>query len=165
MTTITCPNCAWENDASNKRCVHCNCKLGAISAGGQVAAPQKQSRSSSPANIVDAVFCSSCSVQIAREAAFCPSCGHPNKAAANYGYASGNGMVDGMPIKSRVAAGLLALFVGGLGVHKFYCGHIGLGVVYLIFFWTFIPAIIAFIEGIIYLTSPNDEVFTKRYCQ
>ena len=51
MTTITCPNCAWENDASNKRCVHCNCKLGAISAGGQVAAPPKQSRSSSPANI------------------------------------------------------------------------------------------------------------------
>ena len=94
----------------------------------------KQSRSSSPANIVDAVFCSSCSAQIAREATFCPSCGHPNKAAANYGYASGNGMVDGMPIKSRVAAGLLALFVGGLGVHKFYCGHIGLGVVYLIFF-------------------------------
>ena len=38
-------------------------------------------------------------------------------------------------------------------------------VIYLLFFWTFIPAIIAFIEGIIYLTSPNDHVFTKRYCQ
>ena len=72
--------------------------------------------------------------------------------------------IDGKIIKSRTAAGLLALFLGGIGVHKFYCGSVGLGIVYLIFFWTFIPAIIAFIEGIIYLTQPNDETFTRRYC-
>ncbi len=41
---------------------------------------------------------------------------------------------------------LLALFLGGLGAHKFYMGHIGLGVLYLLFFWTFIPAIVALVE-------------------
>jgi len=44
---------------------------------------------------------------------------------------------------------ILALFLGGLGVHKFYFGQIGLGIVYLLFCWTFIPTIIALIEAII----------------
>ena len=48
--------------------------------------------------------------------------------------------------KSRIAAALLAFFLGGFGVHKFYLGKIGQGFLYLIFCWTFIPAIIAFIE-------------------
>lgn len=53
--------------------------------------------------------------------------------------------------KSRIAAALFALLLGGIGVHKFYLGQIGMGIVYLLFCWTFIPALIAFIEGIIYL--------------
>ncbi|MEK9780506.1 MAG: TM2 domain-containing protein, partial [Gammaproteobacteria bacterium] len=73
-------------------------------------------------------------------------------------------MVDGKIVKSKIVAFILAWFLGGFGGHKFYCGQIGMGVVYLIFCWTFIPAIIAFIEGIIYLTVRDDETFTKRYC-
>jgi len=49
--------------------------------------------------------------------------------------------------KNPTSAVLLALFLGGLGIHKFYMGKIGLGVLYLIFCWTYIPAIIAFIEA------------------
>ena len=64
--------------------------------------------------------------------------------------------------KNKVVAGLLGIFLGGLGVHKFYLGQIGLGILYLIFFWTFIPAIVGFIEGIIYLTM-SDEAFAERY--
>jgi len=86
------------------------------------------------------------------EAAACPKCAHPNKAAS---YPTG-----GAP-KSRIVAGVLALLVGGLGIHKFYLGNIGLGIVYLIFFWTFIPAIIAFIEGIIYLVQ-DDKTFSQK---
>lgn len=68
-------------------------------------------------------------------------------------------------MKSRVAAALLAFFLGGIGAHKFYCGKVGLGFLYLIFFWTWIPSIIALIEGIIYLTGANtDEEFTRKYC-
>ena len=61
-----------------------------------------------------------------------------------------------------MTAGLLALFVGGFGVHKFYLGQAGIGVVYLLFCWTGIPGIIAFIEGIILLTMSDDD-FNAKY--
>ena len=64
--------------------------------------------------------------------------------------------------KSRIAAALLAFFLGGFGAHKFYLGKIGQGFLYLIFCWTFIPAIIAFIEFIIYLCD-SDEKFARKY--
>lgn len=49
--------------------------------------------------------------------------------------------------KSATVAVLLALFLGGIGVHKFYLGQIGLGIVYLLFCWTTIPAWIALVEA------------------
>lgn len=66
------------------------------------------------------------------------------------------------PIKNKLVAGLLALLLGGIGVHKFYLGQSGKGVIYLIFCWTYIPAILGFIEGITILTS-NDENFQIKY--
>lgn len=65
-------------------------------------------------------------------------------------------------MKNKMTAGLLALFVGGFGVHKFYLGQAGIGVVYLLFCWTGIPGIIAFIEGIILLTMSDDD-FNAKY--
>ena len=68
--------------------------------------------------------------------------------------------------KSNIAAGLLAIFLGGFGIHKFYIGASGAGVTMLLvsvlLFWVFlIPTIIimiiALIEGIIYLTKDDDE--------
>lgn len=64
--------------------------------------------------------------------------------------------------KDRTAAGILALVVGGLGIHKFYLGQIGMGIVYLLFCWTLIPALIAFVEGIVYLTM-SDQAFAQRF--
>jgi TM2 domain-containing membrane protein YozV len=69
--------------------------------------------------------------------------------------------VDYRPIKSKAAAGILAILLGGIGVHKFYLGKAGLGIVYLLFCWTFIPGIIALIEGIIYLTQ-DDATFAAK---
>lgn len=77
------------------------------------------------------------------------------------GVYSDDGINPAWPIKSKIAAGLLAIFLGGLGIHKFYLGKIGLGVVYLIFCWTAIPGIIGFIEGIVYLCS-NDHNFQVK---
>ena len=51
---------------------------------------------------------------------------------------------------------LLAFFLGWAGIHKFYAGRIGAGIVYLLFCWTGIPAIIAFIEFIIGLCKKAD---------
>jgi TM2 domain-containing membrane protein YozV len=48
--------------------------------------------------------------------------------------------------KSTTVAVLLALFLGGFGAHRFYLNKIISGVIYILFFWTFIPAIIALIE-------------------
>ena len=64
--------------------------------------------------------------------------------------ASGNHKVN------KLAYVLCALLLGGFGVHKFYAGRIGLGILYLVFFWTFIPAIVALIEGIVAATKPSD---------
>lgn len=66
------------------------------------------------------------------------------------------------PPKSRIAAALLAIFLGGFGVHKFYLNQTGIGVFYLVFFWTVIPALVGFIEGIIYLFM-SDEAFARQY--
>jgi len=63
--------------------------------------------------------------------------------------------------KSKVVAGLLGIFLGGIGVHKFYLGRIGWGLVYLIFFWTFIPGVVGFIEGIYYLVMDENKFHEK----
>lgn len=67
-----------------------------------------------------------------------------------------------VPIKSKVAAGILGIILGGIGAHKFYLGKPIQGLLYLIFVWTGIPAFIGLIEGIIYLCS-SDQVFAQKY--
>jgi TM2 domain-containing membrane protein YozV len=64
---------------------------------------------------------------------------------------------------NKLTAGLLALFLGGFGIHKFYLGETGSGIWYLIFCWTGIPEIIGFIEGIQYLVMSEEE-FNRKYC-
>ena len=73
--------------------------------------------------------------------------------------------------KSKIAAGLLAIFLGWLGIHKFYLGYTGPGIILLLcgtIGWIvfFIPPIIAsiigLIEGIIYLTK-SDDAFDQGY--
>jgi TM2 domain-containing membrane protein YozV len=48
--------------------------------------------------------------------------------------------------KDVMAAILLAFFLGSFGAHRFYMGEIGLGFLYILFCWTFIPHIIALVE-------------------
>jgi TM2 domain-containing membrane protein YozV len=57
---------------------------------------------------------------------------------------------------NKVAFILLALFTGGIGGHKFYQGKIGVGILYLIFCWTWIPSILAIIELIIAAFKETD---------
>ena len=42
------------------------------------------------------------------------------------------------------------------GVHKFYSGKIGMGILYIVFCWTLIPSFVAFIEMIIAITKKAD---------
>jgi TM2 domain-containing membrane protein YozV len=48
--------------------------------------------------------------------------------------------------KDPTVALLLCLFLGGLGAHQFYMGNVLTGVLYLLFCWTLIPTIVAFVE-------------------
>jgi TM2 domain-containing membrane protein YozV len=48
--------------------------------------------------------------------------------------------------KDEVIGFLLALFLGDFGIHQFYLRRNTAGILYLIFFWTGIPAILGFIE-------------------
>jgi TM2 domain-containing membrane protein YozV len=75
--------------------------------------------------------------------------------------AAGSGLVR-VNNRSKGTAAILALFLGGLGVHKFYLGRSGMGIVYLLFCWTFIPAMVAFIEFFLLLFM-NDHDFDLRY--
>lgn len=63
---------------------------------------------------------------------------------------------------NKLTAGLLGILLGDFGAHKFYLGNTGMGILYLCFFWTFIPGIIGIIEGIQYLTM-SDEDFAAKY--
>lgn len=73
------------------------------------------------------------------------------------------GINPAWPIKSKIAAGLLGIFLGGLGIHKFYMGNIGMGILYLVFCWTFIPGLVGFIEGIVYLASNEHNFCVKHH--
>jgi TM2 domain-containing membrane protein YozV len=48
--------------------------------------------------------------------------------------------------RDEVVGILLALFLGGLGIHHFYLRRTGLGILYICFFWTGITVFLGFIE-------------------
>jgi TM2 domain-containing membrane protein YozV len=108
----------------------------------------------------DEKYCSECGSIIKRAAEICPHCGvrQSNSGSFDFSYTSApNG-------KNKIAAGLFAILLGDVGAHKFYLGDMGMGVLYLIFCWTGIPAIIGLIEGIIYLVM-SDQDFAYKYGQ
>ncbi len=90
------------------------------------------------------VTCPECGKQVSDTARRCPNCG----------YSSGT-----FTGKSKGLAIVLALFLGGLGIHKFYLGKTGMGFLYLIFCWTFIPAILGVIDAIV-LATRNEREFS-----
>ena len=65
-------------------------------------------------------------------------------------------------MKPRVIAILLALFLGGIGIHRFYMNRPGSGIIYVLFCWTFIPAIVALVEALLLLLTTDDE-FENKY--
>lgn len=65
-------------------------------------------------------------------------------------------------MKSRTTATVLAFFLGWLGIHNFYLGKKMKGVLCLLFFWTYIPFILAIIDGIKLLVM-RDEDFSSKY--
>lgn len=59
-------------------------------------------------------------------------------------------------VVSKVVYCVLAFFLGGIGIHKFYAGRTGAGIAMLLFCWTGIPSLIALIDFIVGLTKKSD---------
>ena len=84
-------------------------------------------------------FCATCGAEANEQAAVCLKCG----AHLSQGQ------------KSRIAAGLLGVFLGGLGIHRFYLGFVRIGIAQIIVTAITFGAghIWGFIEGIMILAG------------
>lgn len=67
------------------------------------------------------IFCSTCGNQIAASAAACPKCGAPNIH-----------LTKSSSKKDWLTTFLLCFFLGAFGIHRFYVGKIGTGIIQLI---------------------------------
>ena len=74
-----------------------------------------------------------------------------------------SGINPSWPVKSKTVAGILGIFFGGLGLHKFYMGKPLMGILYLCLSWTFVPEVIGFFEGISYLCSSDENFQLKNH--
>ena len=91
------------------------------------------------------MYCRNCGSQMDPDAAVCVKCGVPLSTAS---------AAQSTMAKSRIAAGLLGIFLGGLGVHSFYLGYTGKGVAQIVLsLFCGIGAIWGFIEGIMILVG------------
>ena len=120
-------------------------------------------------------YCWICGARIDARAEICPSCGvrqrgvgpvppatqQPGAVPPGPGSMPAAAAGDRRP-PDRVAAGVLAILLGSFGAHRFYLGQVGLGLLYLLFFWTGIPAIVGLVEGILYLTK-SDEQWVREH--
>lgn len=76
-------------------------------------------------------YCQHCGAEMDASSAVCPRCGTPvapPQVVVNNIVAP---PVDNYPYKSKVVALLLCLFLGYLGIHRFYVGKIGTGLIWL----------------------------------
>lgn len=98
-----------------------------------------------------AKFCQSCGKEVDPKAVVCVGCGVPITVVET--------VVSNPNGKSKIAAGLLGIFLGALGVHNFYLGYTGKGVAQLLItlltcgFGAVISEIWGLIEGIQILTG------------
>lgn len=109
-----------------------------------------------------AVVCLNCGVAVGTGSNFCPNCGMQTTSGAyvctNCGVALTQPVISGEQ-KSKLAAGLLGIFLGSFGVHNFYLGFTGKAVAQLLITLlscgagAMVTSIWGLIEGILILTG------------
>lgn len=101
----------------------------------------------------DERFCTDCGNIIKIKAEICPHCGIRQQPEPKQTKSKG---------KTKSMAILLALFFGGIGLHRFYLGRPISGVFYILFCWTMCTYLIALVEVIVFAFQ-SDESFNKNY--
>lgn len=100
-----------------------------------------------------AKFCTNCGAELNENQDICLKCG------VKINKNNGNPVNNDPNVKSKVAAGLLAIFLGCFGVHNFYLGNTGKAVAQLLitvlscFVLSVVSAVWGLIEGILILTG------------
>lgn len=75
-------------------------------------------------------YCIKCGVSVGKGENFCPNCGFRVSEIADVCVRCGKSLSKLTP-KSKIAAGLLGIFLGCFGVHNFYLGYTGKAVAQL----------------------------------
>lgn len=84
-----------------------------------------------------AKFCSHCGKEVNENAVICVNCGCSLESKNNSVNVTINNGVQGVSPKSRLVTFLLCTFLGALGVHRFYVGKVGTGILWLLTFGCF----------------------------
>lgn len=101
-----------------------------------------------------AKFCTNCGKEINEGAAICVNCG---------AMVNDNRLINNPNAKSKLAAGLLGIFLGSIGIHNFYLGYTGKAVAQLLIalltcgIGAAVTSIWGLIEGILILTGSIDK--------
>ncbi len=136
-TKPVCVQCGAEVGPGAEFCAKCGYRL--------VAAPVKPGP--------DEMYCSSCGAIIRRQAEICVKCG-VRVLGGPWGVPAETRAGEFSP-KSRLTAGILGILLGGIGVHRFYLGYIGTGIIQIIvtIITLGIGSLWGFIEGIIIIAG------------
>lgn len=104
-------------------------------------------------------FCTNCGQELNDNVKFCLNCGKEiNNKVMNENKVS-NSTSSSNASKSKIAAGLLGIFLGGLGIHNFYLGYNGKAVAQLLITLlscgslSVISSVWGLVEGILILTG------------
>ena len=99
-----------------------------------------------------------------KELGFCPEVGSEVELYTNgyeVAYVQNTGRVyhdqGDKKAVNQIVYVLFAIFLGGFGVHKFYAGKIGMGILYFLFSWSFISELIGIIEGLAAIGKKADS--------
>lgn len=137
-----CSNCAAIIKKQAEFCEKC---------GAQVSRTSQTPAEEATKPGLDEMYCSSCGAIIKRQAEICVKCGVKVSGHAPVG------TVMAFSDKSRLTAGILGILLGGIGVHRFYLGNIGIGILQIVvsLITLGVGGLWGFIEGIIIIAGGN----------
>lgn len=141
MGKLICSKCNHEYGKKDKTCPNCMADVNV-----QDSVIDSTATISTPANS-EMRFCRACGHVVHLSATDCPRCGAKQYPTNKL---------------SKSMALLMCFFFGAFGGHRFYLGRPVSGVLYLLFFWTLIPPLIAFVEFFILLCS-SEETINEKY--